>query len=302
MDIELDIDRKTWDAALADHPAALQQDWCYGAAVEALGGRTIRALVMDSGERAALAQFTQRRIGGVVQMALCTRGPVWLRDLEPATKQAVHRALKQGLGLGRPRAVMFTPDESDPQACRGMTRVMTGYSTVMLDLDQDLASLRKQQNGKWRNRLVAAEKSDLVVEPVGSKPAQYRWLLETEEGQRSARGYRATPAQLVPAFVDAKKDRKSLLILRADLDRERVAAMMFLIHGRSATYHMGWSSEVGRKLGAHNLIFWNALPELQARGVSRLDLGGVNTGSGAGIARFKIGTGGDVITCSGTWF
>ena len=41
---------------------------------------------------------------------------------------------------------------------------------------------------------------------------------------------------------------------------------------------------------------------LKQKGVRRLDLGGVNTASGAGIARFKIGSGGAVVQFAGTYF
>jgi lipid II:glycine glycyltransferase (peptidoglycan interpeptide bridge formation enzyme) len=41
--------------------------------------------------------------------------------------------------------------------------------------------------------------------------------------------------------------------------------------------------------------------ELQSRGVRRLDLGGVNTVRSAGLARFKIGTGGQVLQLAGTY-
>ena len=94
---------------------------------------------------------------------------------------------------------------------------------------------------------------------------------------------------------------ESVLTLRADLGRDAAAAMMFLVHGASATYHIGWSGDEGRRLGAHNLVLWNALAALRERGVRRLDLGGVNTQRSAGIARFKIGTGGSVVTLAGSF-
>jgi lipid II:glycine glycyltransferase (peptidoglycan interpeptide bridge formation enzyme) len=302
MDIDLNPDRKTWDAALRAQPAALQQDWAYGAALEAIGAQVIRAACHDNGRLVALAQITTRKIGFVLSLAVCTRGPVWIGDVDDATKACVFDALKTRIKLPRPRAVMFTPDGSDCTGTKRMKKVMTGFSTVLLDLDQDPDQLRKGFHGKWRNRLVSAEKSALSVQQNGAKPGQYRWLLDTEEGQRAARGYRATPSDMVPAFVEARGSRDALLIMRADLEREKAAAMMFLVHGSRATYHMGWSNETGRKLGAHNLLLWSALPELRARGVSQLDLGGLNTTTGAGIARFKIGTGGDVVTFAGTFF
>jgi lipid II:glycine glycyltransferase (peptidoglycan interpeptide bridge formation enzyme) len=47
---------------------------------------------------------------------------------------------------------------------------------------------------------------------------------------------------------------------------------------------------------------WHGIQELQARGVRVLDLGGVNTIRSAGIARFKMSTGGKVVTYAGSYF
>lgn len=294
-------DRAEWDAACARARAALHQDWAYGEAMQALGATLHRAAVLRDGETVALAQFTSRRMASLLNFALCSRGPVWLADLTAPEKIAVHRLLKSRFPEGRPRAVIFTPDEESAAAVKPFTRVMTGHSTVLIDLDRPLEEIRAGFHGKWRNRLVAAEKSDLKIVQNGVKPGQYAWLLRTEEGQRKARGYAATPAALAPAWLEAKGDKEAMLILRADQGKTHVAAMMFLIHGEAATYQIGFSDEAGRKLGAHNRLLWEAIGRLKARGVKQLDLGGVNTQSGAGIARFKIGTGGEVVTLAGSF-
>ena len=49
-------------------------------------------------------------------------------------------------------------------------------------------------------------------------------------------------------------------------------------------------------------MLWQAIEALQQRGVRLLDLGGVNTQRSAGIARFKMSTGGKVITYAGSYF
>ncbi|WP_291845525.1 GNAT family N-acetyltransferase [Maricaulis sp.] len=301
MQIDLDIPRPTWDLALTAHPAALQQDWSYGEAVERLGGRVIRAGLVEDGVLIALAQFTARKIGGLVSMALCTRGPVWLEAVSETTRAASYAALKRGLGQGWPRVVMFTPDAETDAGARRMSRVMTGYSTVILDLDQPLEAIRAGLEQKWRNALNTAEKRGVEAVLGGTKPAQYRWLLDSEEGQRAARGYRATPAALVPEYVAARQDRDSLMVLRVDAGKQRQAAMLFLVHGCAATYQIGWLDHEAAPRGAHNRLLWEAVVRLRERGVRQLDLGGVNTVHGAGIARFKIGTGGRVTTLAGTF-
>lgn len=297
-------ERSAWDAAHRSAGAALQQDWAYGEALASLGAQCLRARVCDGDDVLAQAQFLCRRVGAVAALALCTRGPVWVRPAGTREKAAACRALAASLPMRRPRFMLVSPEESSA-ADTGLPpwrRVMTGHATVMIDLTRQTDELRAAMDGKWRNRLAAAERSALRVQRNGTRPAQYRWLVDREATQRTDRAYRALPHGFVEAFQNACGDtRDAVLTLRADLGRDAAAAMMFLVHGEAATYHLGWSGDEGRKLGAHNLLLWQAVQELKARGVRDLDLGGVNTQRSAGIARFKIGSGGQVVTLAGTW-
>jgi hypothetical protein len=201
----------------------------------------------------------------------------------------------------------LTPDEAASDALKGMARVMTGGATVLIDLTKDEDVLRAAMDQGWRNRLSKAERSDLVVQKAGVKPAQYRWLLDAELKQRVKRGYRSMPVELTERWQDAKAEgargdkAAGLAVYRADLKRDAAAGMLFLIHGTRATYHVGWTSDEGRTNAAHNLILWTAMRDLKARSLTVLDLGGVNTQSGAGIARFKLETGGAVLQRAGAF-
>lgn len=119
---------------------------------------------------------------------------------------------------------------------------------------------------------------------------------------REQRGVEGLPSGFIERYIQARKSAAhTVLTLRADHQGERVAAMMFLLHGSAATYQVGWSNDTGRQFNAHNLLLWHAIEALQQRGVRLLDLGGVNTQRSAGIARFKLGTGGRVLTLAGTY-
>lgn len=294
-----------WDAHHAAAAAPLQQDWAYGACMKTLGVGVLRALVEQDGAPVALAQFIVRRmVGGLANMALCSLGPVWLQPLLGADKARVYKALKKTIPLKNLRVVAFTPLEA-PGPELGLSRwrrVMTGHSTVMLDLQPELEVLRAQLDGRWRYSLARAEESSLTIHRVGTNAGQYRWLLDAEMQQREQRGLHGLPLQFFDLYVPSRQQpTKTILTLRADVGRDRVAGMMFLIHGESATYQVGWTNDAGREHNAHNLILWNAIQELRERGVRKLDLGGVNTTRSAGIARFKIGTGGQVLSCAGTF-
>lgn len=305
MEIEWDTaSKRDWERLTKTAGAPLQQDWAYGCAVSGFGARVHRALIRNGNKPIGLAQITARRFCGLVSWALCTRGPVWTAELDEKTKATVYRALRKTLPLPRPRALFFTPNEYEEHASLKLARlrqVMTGYSLVTLDLTREGECLRAGMHGKWRNRLRAAEKSTLNVRRSGSKPAQYKWLLAKEEEQRSRKHYGALPVCLVEAFQTSKGTKESVRIWSAEFEDRTVGAMMFLLHGQGATYHIGWLDPDGRRLGAHNLILWHAMTHLKKNGITTLDLGGIDTERAPGLARFKLGTGGAPTTLCGTY-
>lgn len=311
-----------WDELHEASVGPLQQHYAFGQAMQALGSRCLRARISREGELFGIAQFMARRPLGLLGLALCSRGPVWRAGSSPQMQAQACQLMAGSVPLRRPRFALFGPEEGQvespeapetsgephpakPGGLAGLTRVFTGDATVLLDLTASDDQLRRALHPKWRNRLVAAEASALKFQRVGEKPAQYQWLLEREGLQRQARAYRALPASFVPAWQVAiasiTPERSAMLTIRCDLGREAVAAMMFLLHGRSATYHLGWSNDDGRQHNAHNLLLWRALALLREQGIAQLDLGGVNTQRGASLARFKLGTGGRIAENPGTY-
>jgi len=74
------------------------------------------------------------------------------------------------------------------------------------------------------------------------------------------------------------------------------------VHGQAATYQIGWTNDAGRNAYAHNLLLYKGMEALKERGIRSLDMGGINTGRSAGIARFKITSGAQVVTLAGTFW
>jgi hypothetical protein len=294
-------DRADWEALLARAGrSALQQGWAYGAAVAARGCRVHRVTWRADGRMLALAQVIERRLLGVVSLAAVLRGPVWL-DADAAEKRAVLRSLLARWPKRRYRFLLVQPDAgAAPELAElGLRRVMTGSSTSWLDLRRDPEAMRKALDGKWRNQLRRAEEARLAIDQAhGGK--HVAWLLDKDQAQARARRYRGLGAALIQDIVAASA-RDSVLSLTAKLGVEPIAGVLLLRHGAAATYQVGWSGEAGRERHAHNLLLWRGALELRRRGVSWLDLGGVETTHAEGIARFKLGLGGGVTTLAGTY-
>ena len=307
MDLIWDpVSSKDWDDLFRERGGALQQSWLYGEALTRLGVRIHRVQAVHEGRVLALAQFMCRRIPAYLTLASCTRGPVWHGDLDGSTRNELFRRFRREIPTPRLRVTLFSPDQTadelQPGEVGGLLRVMTGYSTVMLDLRQPAEALRAGFEGRWRNRLVKAESERGLQVFTNASLTKCRELLEREAKQRQTRNFHGLPTEFVQAWIDAAgSPAAAFLLSRADFEGKTIAAMLFLLHGSVATYHIGWADDRGRELNAHNLLLWRALAALRERGIAALDLGGVNTRELPGISRFKLGTGGQVRTLAGTY-
>ena len=256
---------------------------------------------------AGIAQFMARRVAGYLAVATCTRGPVWHAGLPADGRARAWRELRRTVPTRPLRITLASPDQpegdDEAQAIFGRWRVMTGHATVMLDLTRPLEALRANLDGKWRNRLVKAEADTAFACRVEASLPECWRLLEREAEQREKRRFFGLPTDFVPAYIEACGSREAAFaVSHAQARKTTIAAMLFLVHGSGATYHVGWADEAGRKANAHNLLLWRGIEHLKKLGVQRLDLGGVNTRELPGISRFKLGTGGQVLRLAGTFF
>ena len=109
------------------------------------------------------------------------------------------------------------------------------------------------------------------------------------------------PGQLVTAKNTIGPGSRDVIALSAHADCKRIAGVVLIRHGVSATYFVSWTSDAGRQRNAHNLLLWHGIEALKDSGTLWLDLGGLNTFAAAGIARFKLGLKPEPFTLAGTY-
>lgn len=276
-----DLERTVWEQICDASGAPLQQRWAYGENARQLGGSIARFSVRDNGALVALAQVLVRRV--IWRVALLTRGPVWVGDPPLETRQQACQSLRRALRDAGVSGMLMTPDAEESFQL-GPT-LMTGATTARVALN---GSARTALHGKWRNRLVKAEASHLRLKILSDRGSDHNWLIGNEARQRRDRGYKALP----PAFSEAWLRDPSARSLTVTAKRQiPMAGMMFLCHGNTATYHLGWTSADGRECAAHTLMLWRAMEQLRDDGVKTLDLGLLDTERTPGLARFKLGAG-----------
>lgn len=301
-------DQAGWDRLQAAAGLSnLEQSWAYGESLRtAQGCRVRRAVVGLDGRPFAMVQVFEKRRFLPIAPVRILRGPLWLQTgLARDQRAAVLRLIKEQFRLARRELLIWSPELPEApdshalmRAC-GARQMVTGYSTVLLDLAPPPEALHGGLHGKWRNALAAAEKSELGVRQA-SGGRTFEWLVEHAEVFRRRSGHLGLPAALVRGIAGATADKRDVLVLTASAGKQRVAGALLFRHGASATYSLGWSGEDGRRLRAQNLLLWHAVIELRKRGVRWFDLGGVNSAA-PGVARFKLGLGGRLHTLAGTF-
>lgn len=281
-----DFDFETWHGAepawgrlLGDLAPAqdwpMQADFAWGRIAEGAGRGLRRFVLRRDGAPIAAAQIVGRW-----GLWLASRGVV----VAPGLPAETEVALLRGLARRVPGGLVTTPDR--PLAGRGLLPLVTARHHALWSLAPEPEALRAGLEQKWRNRLAQAERAGLVIERREDPGV----VLAREAAQQKARGYRALPPDFVRAWEIARPGAILCLTARAG-QGSIVAGVVFLRHGAAASYHAGWTSEEGRRLGAHNLLLWQAALRLWQAGARVLDLGDIDSQAGAGRMRFKLGTG-----------
>ncbi len=299
--------RETWEAlTLQAGQSSLEQAWAYGTAIESAHGlRAERGLISQGGEPLALAQaFCRDRL--FTRIARVLRGPVWLIDpLEDPRAHQVCEAIARQFRRRRFGDFLFwlpelpeSPKSAAMLRAQGLRPVVTGYSSIWLDLRPPPEALLAGLHGKWRNALQQAEKAGFEIEAV-THPRRLNQSLLLYDRFRRKKRFVGPNGDFIAAL--ARDDRAAVVALTARQNDDLVAGVILIRHGKAATYLAPWTSDAGRVGQAHNLLLWHGIAMLKAGGIDWLDLGGVNTESQPGIARFKLGLGGDVFTLAGTY-
>lgn len=241
---------------------------------------------------------TLRRLGRRVRVLHAADGPPIVaveRRFGPATVLYLPRADTRGdrmtnltrLPVSTTRLII--PDNDHPGSVGWP--ILTPQHIAEINLPRRPVDERLWANmhGKWRNRLRRALDGPLTVAQTAFCPSDHAPLLRLEGAQRRQRGYSFYPPGFLAAWVNVNPHHAPLFI--AYHQDDPVAFMLFLTHGRVATYVIGWTGPEGRRLHAHNLLMWSAIQDFFRKGITRIDLGTIDTESGASLARFKLGCG-----------
>ncbi len=228
----------------------------------------------------------------IVSVFRINQGIVWLEEPDRETRYEAYRLLaKRFSGYGK---ILFLAcreqrngDNLAFMARNGLRYRKIYASTGYLNLCKTTDELRKNLDSKWRNQLKSAEAKELVVH-ASAESEELRKLLGLHIQHKKEANYEDSGDKVTCGLIERQALKAYLVKNECD---KVLAFIMIALHGGSATYYIGWSSEEGYKLNLNKLLLWNAIMDLKKNGFRWLDLGGIDFIYTPGIAEFKMGTG-----------
>ncbi len=266
-------------------------------------------LITIDGVEAGICQIQEVGIlNNLIHAVILDRGPLWFDgfgSLNHFQKFCQTFAAEFPARFGRKRR--FIPEiENSPKISEilreaGFVKVKgSAYQTLILDLTPPLDALRAGLKPQWRGPLSKAERSDLNIE-WDDKGEHLSWFLTGYTLDRQKKGYEGPSVKLIRALAREALKRGEIMIGRALKDKAPIGTILLFCHGRGATYQIGWTTQAGRDLHAHNVLLWEAVKRLKNMEFTSLDLGGINDETAKGVKTFKEGLGGRLLTLPGLY-
>ncbi len=253
-----------WEKRFSKIPRSnILQSYTYArAACPLLKQKARWGLIFVDGREAGLVQMFEAGIfWNAFHAIMIDRGPLWFEGFGSPIHikfffDELNRQFPQR--FGRKRRVL--PETEDGLAAQKMiagTGLVpandAGYQTIWLDLAPESDTLRANLKSNWRNKLSKAEKAGFAMEWEGSIE-HLPEILGHYAADKEARGYGGPSPDLLRVYAPMLAVQNNLLVGRSLENGKMTAFTVFALHGRSATYLIGWSSPAGREVAAHHRL------------------------------------------------
>jgi hypothetical protein len=311
------LDRSGWEAAVRQFSDySYRQSWAYGVKLAERRGATSEHVAIRRGdETVGLADVRIKRLPIIgAGLAYVSGGPlVRLQDGSgdalarlDLCLRALVREFVEGRGLTlRIVAPIGLPEENERVAERfaraGFVRTERGdsYRTVLLDVDRPLQEIRSSFHKHWRRHLNGSERNDLEV-TFGTEPERFEHVARMSEALRARKGFELDLDAAFYQDVQRGLSEEDQLVVGLVLkDGTPVAANITAVHGDTAVYLVGASTEAGLESKAGYQMHWRTIELLRERGLPWYDLGGIDPDVNPGVTSFKLRTNGVDVTAAG---
>ncbi|MBU1092610.1 aminoacyltransferase [Patescibacteria group bacterium] len=306
------LDMQSWDYFVLQHPDGnLLQSWAWGEFQKKFGRSVWRLAISDNGH--TLAQLL------VIKMPLkfgwhifYSPRAILINKTQPASHQ--HTAMKLIVDYlkniaTKEKVILF---RTDPPLSSGDTTALSIYKSMgflvspkstqpktnlWLDIQPKEPNLLLQMKPKTRYNIRLAEKHQITVSST-QKPEDiniFNDLIRTTAGRD---GFQPHPDNYYADQLAILGKHNLISLFIAKDGNKPLATALVSFFGRTATYLHGASSDQNRDKQPTYALHWEIIKTAKQRDCIIYDLGGINLNDNhawAGITRFKLGFGGNIV-------
>lgn len=311
------LDRVAWEEVVRDFlDYSYRQSWAYGVQLAGRrGAATEHVAIRCGGETIAVADVRIKRlpvVGG--GLAFVSGGPLVRRaagagdELErfDLAVEALRREFVQRRGLTLRVMAPLGIEEHNAELAERLrvagfvpSRHSLPYRTVLLDVTRPLDDIRADLHKHWRRQLNTAGRRELEM-TFGTEPERFEHVARMSDALRVRKGYELDlDARFYAAVQQGLEERDRLVVGLVRKNGVPVAGNITAIHGDTAVYLVGASTEDGLDDRAGYLMHWRTIELVRERGLRWYDLGGIDPIANPGVTSFKLRTNGLDVTAAG---
>lgn len=307
--ITREIHRQEWDIYWDKIEFSnLLQSWEYGEAKNSSQGWIPLRYAIETvdGEVIAIAQILTRTLPFLGGVARLNRGPLLLTEFTDPNSDNYLEVLKSVLMLKKekrwwlffiaPEMVRNSIEMTELRPLGLRLRRTSRWGSSLIDLEEELDDIVKNLNGKWRNLLRKAQKSDLQIRKILASDPEFEHAMYLYSNMQKEKNFSGMPINLLRDLGGCRGTMWGFNVYLGELDfpsgKKTVGMVITVRHGSTTTYLIGYSGHEGRKLSVNYLLLFQAITDAQESGCLSFDLGGLNENTPKGVAHFKRGISG----------
>ena len=301
--------RTQWENMLqkCQHVTILQS-YYYAQAMREIHFQSVRhGIISINDEPAGIVQMQEVSLfGKAIHFISIDRGPLWFDGFGSAEHQnafwnTINEKFPRRIGRKR-RFIPEISSDNDITYLKNAKKIKkkTRYKTFFIDLVDNFSEIEKKFNKNWRRNLKKGRKNDLNIK-IDQKLESLSVFLHQYTIDKVKKSYSGPSPKFLASMCKYAAMSGDCLIFNAkNRQGHIIGSILLLTHGKGATYQTGWTTDQGRDVYAHHVLFHHALQYLKKHGVTCFDLGGYNDNT-AGLEQFKRGLGGQDIALIGSY-
>ncbi len=296
----------------------LLQSWQYGCAKEFAEKWKAHLFLIYQQDNIpfALVQVLTKTVSFLGGIARINRGPLLIgRKEDREYIENMLKAIDAVIRLAKKKRwwiVQIAPELPDESYVKEMLYGL-GFKPIpaipwgsgIIDLAYDENSIMMKFDGKWRNCLRKGMRLGAHViarEPVGE---YLEWLISEYRSFQTSKGFTGLSEELIRSLSNRHGGFWNFNLFVAYENEERaeqpIGAVVTIHHGNTATYLVGITNDLGRKMQANYVLLLKAIMEAKDKGLRWFDIGGLSENTPAGVAEFKKGLRAEPYKLIGEW-